>query len=157
MTPGDWGRVSEILSAEILRGKSTFDRVCPTYEKWDSDHLKVCRFVYELDGNVAGWIALSPTSPKEVRSGVVEVSVYIDEAYWGRGIGTALLQKVIEQSPSCGIWSLYSAIFPFNAASIAIHKKCGFREIGYRERIAKDRFGIWQDTVLFELRLETDN
>lgn len=35
-----------------------------------------------------------------------------------------------------------------------MHKKCGFREIGYRERIAKDRFGNWQNTTLMELRLE---
>lgn len=37
-------------------------------------------------------------------------------------------------------------------ASIALHKKCGFREIGYREKIAKDKFGVWQNTTLMERR-----
>ena len=60
----------------------------------------------------------------------------------------------IEEAPKCGYWSLYSAIFSINAGSIALHKKCGFREIGYREKIAKDKFGIWQNTTLMELRME---
>ena len=38
------------------------------------------------------------------------------------------------------------------SASEGLHKKCGFREIGYREKIAKDRFGEWQNTTLMEYR-----
>lgn len=44
------------------------------------------------------------------------------------------------------------SIFSINEASIALHKKTGFREIGYREKIAKDRFGTWQNTTLMERR-----
>ena len=68
------------------------------------------------------------------------------------GIGTALVNTIIREAEKDGYWSIYSAIFSINKASIALHKKCGFREIGYRERIAKDRFGKWQNTTLMEYR-----
>ena len=57
------------------------------------------------------------------------------------GIGYKLMQHLINIAPKKGIWSIYAAIFSINTPSIEFHKKCGFREIGYRERIAKDRFG----------------
>ena len=81
------------------------------------------------------------------------VSIYIDNKYQGSGIGTKLLKKLCNESEKRGYWCLYVAIFSINRPSIELHKKCGFREIGYRERIAKDRFGKWQNTVLMERRL----
>jgi phosphinothricin acetyltransferase len=63
------------------------------------------------------------------------------------------MRHLIDVASDNGIWSLYAAIFSVNSASIEFHKKCGFREIGYRERIAKDRFGKWQNTTLMEFRL----
>ena len=47
---------------------------------------------------------------------------------------------------------IFAVVFANNPASINMLKKCGFREIGYREKIAKDKFGVWQDTVLLERR-----
>lgn len=64
---------------------------------------------------------------------------YTDSAYRGKGIGTGLVDKLVSEAKNAGIWSIYSAIISINTASIALHRKCGFREIGYRERIAKDR------------------
>ena len=56
------------------------------------------------------------------------------------------------ESEKQGYWSLYSVIFSVNEASIRLHQKCGFRVIGYREKIAKDRFGSWQNTTVMEKR-----
>ncbi|MDD7193044.1 MAG: hypothetical protein PUH33_00865 [Clostridiaceae bacterium] len=60
--------------------------------------------------------------------------------------------RLCEESEKAGIWSLCSVIFENNAASVGLHKKCGFRLVGKRERIAKDRFGRWQNTVIYERR-----
>ena len=49
------------------------------------------------------------------------------------------------------MWTLQAGIFPENAASVALHKACGFREVGRRERIGKHK-GRWRDTVLLERR-----
>ncbi|MGN0350807.1 MAG: GNAT family N-acetyltransferase [Roseburia sp.] len=152
MVPNDWKRVAEIYEQGLERGISTFNTECPSYEEWDKSHVKECRYVFVADEKVVGWIAISPSSGRCVYRGCVEVSIYIDEAYQGRGIGTKLLEKLCEETEKAGYWSLYSAIFSINKASIALHKKCGFREIGYREKIAKDRFGVWQNTTMMERR-----
>lgn len=153
MEKSDWTRVAEIYAQGLERGISTFNTECPSFEEWDASHNPDCRFVYVSADKVVGWIAISPTSGRCVYRGSVEVSIYIDNEYQGRGIGTELLNALIKAAPQNGYWSLYSAIFSKNKASISLHKKCGLREIGYRERIAKDRFGEWQNTTLMELRL----
>lgn len=89
-----------------------------------------------------GWVALSSTSSRSVYVGVAEVSIYIAEEAQGRGIGTQLLRQAITESEAHGIWTLPSAIIQQNTASIALHRTCGFREVGYRERIARDGQGV---------------
>ena len=152
MCSTDATRVMEIYSRAIEQGKAAFRRDCPTYQEWDTSYSQNGRFVYETDGMVVGWIAVHPVSNSPWYEGVAEVSIYIDEAYRGCGIGTALLTKLCDESESYGYWCLYASVFSENKASIALHKKCGFREIGYREKLAKDRFGVWQDTTLLERR-----
>lgn len=157
MEKSDWSRVSEIYAQGLDSGIATFETTCPTYDDWDRRHLPNCRYVAVENGEVVGWIAVSPTSSRQAYSGSVEVSVYIEESHKRRGIGFELMQHLISVTSVNGIWSLYAAIFSINVASIELPKKCGFREIGYRERIAKDRFGKLQDTTLMELRLDDRN
>ena len=152
MLDTDWTRVAEIYKQGIESGIATFNTECPNFEEWDKSHVKECRYVYEEDGKVVGWISISPSSSRCVYKGCVEMSVYIDSEYKGRGIGTALVNHLINESVKLGYWSIYSAIISISEASIALHRKCGFREIGYRERIAKDKFGEWQNTTLMEYR-----
>ena len=58
---------------------------------------------------------------------------------------------MISDSENEGLWTLQSGIFRENEASIRLHKKVGFREIGYREKVGK-KDGIWYDNVLLERR-----
>lgn len=153
MDERDWDRVAVIYKQGIESGIATFNTGCPSYEEWDRSHLKECRLVCEENGTVLGWIALSPTSPKEAYRGVVEVSIYIDENCRGKGIGRSLMDALKIEAVKCGFWSLFSVVLSVNEPSIGFHKSCGFREIGYKERVARDKFGKWQNTTLMELRL----
>lgn len=153
MQPEDWSRVREIYEQGIEDGNSTFTTECPSFEEWDANHLRSGRLVAETEGKIVGWLALSPVSNREPYKGVAEVSLYVDRNFHRRGIGTELLKTVCTKAPEYGIWSLLSVIFEINKPSTELHKKCGFREIGYRERIAKDRFGNWQNTIMLEKRL----
>lgn len=153
MTKDDWKQVSAIYLQGIEKGVATFNTTCPSFDDWDREHISSCRFVYVEKGKIVGWIAISPISSRCAYQGCVEMSVYTDDDYQGRGIGTALVKKLVCEAKQQGYWSILSTVISVNAASIALHKKCGFREVGYRERIAKDRFGNWQNTTLFELRL----
>lgn len=153
MAPYDWDEVAAIYLAGINTGIATFQTEVPSWEAWNHSHLKVCRLVAKAeDGSVMGWMALSPSSSRCVYQGVVEVSIYIGEQYRGNGVGSLLLNKGIKKSEEHGIWTLYSVIVRENEASIKLHKKCGFRTVGIREKIAKMPDGIWHDTALMERR-----
>jgi len=152
MTPEDWNRVFEIYKQGIDSGKTTFSTKYPTWEEWDAGHIRCCRYVALYNNEITGFVAVSPISGKAHYRGVVEVMIYVDKKYWHNGVGTSLLKKLIEEAPKNGFWCLYSSIYSSNEKSIKLHNKCGFRTIGYRERIAKDRFGNWTDTTLMEYR-----
>lgn len=79
------------------------------------------------------------------------ISIYIAQNERGRVIGKILLNELITQSEANGIWMLQSGIFSENQSSIKLHEKCGFRMVGYREKIGKKN-GIWKDNVLMEHR-----
>jgi phosphinothricin acetyltransferase len=152
MVPSDWEQVKNIYLQGIKTGIATFQTEAPTWENWDKGHLDSCRLVARSGDIVLGWVALSPTSGRCCYSGVVEVSIYVGDQYKGHGIGTTLLTNIIKQSEENGIWSLYCAIIRENISSIAIHKKCSFREIGIREKVSKMSNGVWHDVVLMERR-----
>lgn len=152
MAENDWDRVSGIYLQGIETNLATFQTEIPTYESWDSGHLKEFRFVVEDYNGVIGWVALSPISSRCVYKGVAEVSIYIDREAQRQGIGKLLLDYICCYSEKNGIWTLQSGIMQNNIASIKLHETCGFRMVGYRENIAKDRFGNWRNTDLMERR-----
>ena len=154
MESSDWDQVKNIYLEGIRTGIATFQTEFDlhTWETWNNGHISSCRLVARSGKGILGWVALSHTSSRCVYSGVAEVSIYIKEKYKGQGIGTALLQSLIKLSEEKGFWTLQSGIVRENTASIALHKKCGFREIGIRERVGKMNNGIWHDVVLMERR-----
>ena len=156
MTADDWEQVSEIYRQGMETDLSTFETRCPAYEQWNASHLEGGRFVCELDGRVAGWVALSPVSPRYAYRGVAEVSIYVANGGKRQGIGRELLQRVIRSSEEMGYWTLQSVVLEENAPSLALHRSCGFRLVGMREKIARDRSGKWRNTVLLERRSTLD-
>jgi L-amino acid N-acyltransferase YncA len=151
LEPRDWPSVRSIYMEGIATGNATFETGAPEWEEWDSKHLADARLVAEADGAVAGWAALSPVSSRKVYSGVAEISIYIAAAMRGRGVGNALMAAAVAESEAKGYWTLRSGVFPENRASLALHRKFGFRIMGTQERIGKmgDR---WRDVVLLERR-----
>jgi L-amino acid N-acyltransferase YncA len=148
----DWDAVHAIHLEGIATGNATFERDVPNWEAWDSAHRKDCRLVARRkDGEVLGWVALSPASGRCVYAGVASLSVYVTEGARGRGVGKALLSAAIDASEREGIWTLEAGVFPENEASIALHTSCGFRVVGRRERIGQ-MDGVWRDTLLMERR-----
>jgi len=154
MEPGDWPAVLAIYLAGISTGHATFETNAPSWEQWDASHLPFARIVAVAgESPVVGWAALSRVSSRAAYSGVAEVSVYVALDARGSGVGRSLLESLIQMSESNGVWTLQASIFPENSASVALHLRCGFREVGVRKRIAQLQ-GAWRDTVLFERRSE---
>ena len=151
MRASDWEQVRAIYLEGIRSGHATFETEAPSWEKWDEGHLHLARLVMRDAETILGWAALSPVSKRDVYRGVAELTVYVSENARGQGIGRALLEALIDESEKNGIWTLQASIFPENMASIQLHLRCGFREVGRRERIAMLN-GVWRDTLLFERR-----
>jgi phosphinothricin acetyltransferase len=142
------------LHGGLATGIATFETRVPAWEEWDAGHLPAPRLVAETGSghDSVGWAALSPVSARPCYSGVAEVTVYVAAAARGQGVGRALLARLVTEAPEDGLWTLQASVFAANAPSLALHRRCGFREVGRRERIAQ-RDEAWHDTVLLELRL----
>lgn len=151
MRASDWEQVRAIYLEGIRSGHSTFETEAPSWERWDEGHLSIARLVMRDGETILGWAALSPVSRRQVYRGVAELTVYVSENARGQGIGRALLEALIDESEKDGIWTLQASIFPENLASVQLHVRCGFREVGRRARIAMMN-GVWRDTLLFERR-----
>jgi len=111
--------------------------------------------VVEQEGVVAGWAAIGEYRPRRCYEGIGEFSIYLDRAARGRGLGRLLLEALIREAARLGYWKLVSRIFPFNTASLALCRACGFRVVGTYEKHAR-LDGRWLDVVVIE-RLIPEN
>jgi phosphinothricin acetyltransferase len=151
MTDEHGPEVLAIYQAGLDTGKASFEVRAPDWPRWDAGHLARHRFVAVDAGRVLSWVAISPVSSHPVYAGVVELSVYVDPAARGRGVGSALLTALIESTEADGIWTIQTGIFPENTASLALHERAGFRVVGVRERIGQHH-GSWRDVTFLERR-----
>lgn len=151
MNEGHWPEVRAIYLDGIATGDATFETTAPAWPQWDAAHLAHSRLVARSGEQVLGWAALSAVSGRCVYGGVAETSVYVGGGCRGMGVGRALLEALVGASERNGIWTLQAGIFPENEASIALHLRCGFREVGRRERIGRID-ARWRDTLLLERR-----
>jgi L-amino acid N-acyltransferase YncA len=152
LRPEHWPEVARIYADGIATSNATFETDVPSWTRWDEAHLPEHRYVALLEADVVGWVAVSPVSDRCVYGGVVENSVYVDAAARGRGIGRALLERLIASTEASGIWTIQTGIFPENETSVRLHERVGFEVVGRRKRLGK-LHGVWRD-VLMERRSE---
>ena len=141
----------EIYAQGIATGNATFETEPPSWEAWEASHLGGHQLVALQDGAVCGWAALSPVSNRCAYEGVAEDSVYVSGTARGKGVGKALLSELVARAERDGIWTVQAGIFPENVSSISLHRACGFRVVGVRERLGRMN-GTWRDVVLMERR-----
>ena len=152
LRPEHWPEVARVYEQGIATGNATFETSVPSWEDWDAAHLDAHRFVaLDAAGAVLGWVAVSSVSDRCVYGGVVENSVYVADGARGRGIGLALLERLIASTEDAGVWTIQTGIFPENDGSIRLHERVGFEIVGRRRRLGK-LHGVWRDVLLLERR-----
>jgi L-amino acid N-acyltransferase YncA len=150
-TARDAAAISEIYNAGIRERTSTLE----TREREPAEiaeRIGLERFpflVADSDGRVAGWAATAEYSSRDVYAGVAECSVYVDRRFRGRGIGSALLAALAEESARRGLHKLIGKLFESNEASMRLVERGGFRVVGTHLRHGM-LAGEWRDVVLVE-------
>lgn len=153
-TPQDWPAIRAIYLEGIATGHATFITACslPEGSEWFSKKIpqSVLKAV-DMEGQVLAWGALQAISGACSYAGVAEVSVYVAAVARGRGLGSQILNSLVEFAESNNIWTLQASIFPENVGSLKLHEKHDFVKIGRRQAIGKLN-GSWRDEFLLERR-----
>jgi L-amino acid N-acyltransferase YncA len=147
--------VQAIYAHHVLNGLATFEEVPPPVDEISSRWLSVMRdglpyLVAESDGGVVGYAYAAAYRARSAYRYSIEDSVYVMAGLSGRGIGTALLSRLIARCEG-GPWRQMLAVIgdSDNAASIALHRRVGFRLVGTFTGVGL-KFGRWVDTVLMQ-------
>lgn len=153
MGDADADEVLAIYQAGLDTGQASFETAAPDWAGFCAGKLPEHRLVATdpAKGQVLGWAALSPVSDRCAYAGVAEDAVYVHPSARGTGVGEALLRALVTGAEGAGIWTVQCGVFPENAASLALHARVGFRQVGRRERLGRHR-GVWRDVLLLERR-----
>ncbi len=106
-----------------------------------------------IDGKVVGSAGFSGLSKREKLRHRAELGISVDKAYWGLGIGGALMKACIELARKAGYVQLELDVVGENSRAIALYEKYGFREFGRNPKGFKSRYSGYQDLVLMRLEL----
>ena len=157
-TPEDVPQVQAIYAHHVLTGLGTFEEVPPGAAEMAGRCAAVLDrglpwLVAEADGEVLGYAYAGPFRTRAAYRFTVEDSVYVAEAARGRGIGKALLAAVIAECEAMGLRQMVGVIGDSgNAASIALHKACGFELTAIVPAVGW-KFGRWVDVVWMQRAL----
>jgi len=122
--------------------------------RWFNKHRgKYPLIVAELNGRVVGYCCLSSFRDKAAYSHAAELSIYVAPGYWGRGIGTQLMQEILRRAEKLRYHTIVAGITADNQTSIRLHRKFGFELVGCFKEVGF-KFGRWHDVHFYQLFVE---
>ncbi|MEA2333134.1 MAG: hypothetical protein QOH58_3272 [Thermoleophilaceae bacterium] len=151
-TADDADAVADVYNQGIRERNATFETALRTRDDiavWLAAGERLPLLVAEEDGRVLGWARILAYSHRAAYAGVGEVSVYVDGAARGRGIGRRLLEAAQERARELGYWKLVGKLFTDNVASAALMRSCGWRDVGLHRRHGS-LDGHWRDVLVVE-------
>jgi len=152
-TVADLEAVNEIYNHYVIHSTCTYQTEAEPMElrrKWFESHGAAHPvIVAEEDGAVVGWGSLSKFHPRAAYGQTVENSVYVDPAQHRRGIGGALLGRLMELAAERGHHTVIALIDAEQAASIRLHAAAGFERVALMKEVGF-KFGRWLDVVYMQ-------
>lgn len=149
----DLPRITEIYNDAIMTTTATFDTTPKTIEEqrlWFNDHgTKNPIMVAEQEGIIIAWGSLSKWSDRCAYTDTAEVSLYVTEPCRGKGIGTRLLKKLLDEGKKQGLHAVIARITEGNTHSLSLHESLGFLPIGMMKEVGV-KFGKRLDVHLME-------
>ncbi|CAD5107663.1 GNAT family N-acetyltransferase [Zestomonas carbonaria] len=122
-------------------------------ERWFAEHTgRRPMWVVERDGEIAGWLSFSDFYGRPAYARTAELSIYLDEAFRGQGLGRYLLEQAIAIAPELELDTLLGFIFGHNLPSLGLFERYGFQRWGELPRVAV-LDGVERDLVIVGRRL----
>lgn len=123
----------------------------PEREAWFAEQQRADRpvLVADVDGAVAGWASYGPFRAYHGYRDTMEHSVYLDAAAHRRGLGRALMERLLEEARRRGVHVMVAAIALPNEASVGLHRALGFAEVGVMPEVGL-KFGQYRDLCLMQ-------
>lgn len=117
--------------------------------RWYDEHSPDFRplWVLEEDGKMLAWLSFQSFYGRPAYNATAEISIYIDQEYRARGIGSFLIQKSLEASPGLGLRTLLGFVFGHNEPSLALLRKFGFEEWANLPKVA-ELDGVERDLII---------
>ncbi len=153
--PRDLPAITRIYAHAVLHGTASFELEPP-------DEAEISRrygalvdggfpyLVAELDGAIAGYAYAGPYRARPAYRFTVEDSIYIAPDMQRRGVGRALLDRLLLESEARGFRQMIAVIGDSaQTPSIELHAAAGFRMVGNFESVGF-KFGRWLDSVLMQ-------
>jgi L-amino acid N-acyltransferase len=148
--------IRAIYNVEVAESTVTFDLVPRTAAEqlaWIDDQQGGHPAIVAVDDDgVAGFASLTPYRPRPAYAPTVEDSVYVRRDCRNDGVGRLLLTELVTLARDHGFHSVVGRIVGGHDASIALHKACGFEQIGCEREVGR-KFGRWLDVVLMQKML----
>lgn len=143
-TLDDLPRIVEIYNSTVPGRIVTADTEPVTVEsrlKWFHEHSPDKRplWVIHLEGSkeIIGWVSFQSFYGRPAYNATVEVSIYLDEAVRGKGVGKLALKYALQKAPAYGVKTLLGFIFAHNEPSLKLFKSFGFEEWANMPNIAE--------------------
>ncbi len=172
-TVTDAAVLAEIYNHEVEHHASTFDlraRTLDEQRRWIAERSGAFSAVVaeiddptgperavlgdaaEAEPIVVGFASLSPYKERPAYATTVENSVYVSRDHGGRGIGSALMEHIVDVARGSGFHAIVARVEASGTASRALHEACGFRLVGVEEEIGR-KFGRWLSVAVYQLLL----
>ncbi|MFM0737612.1 GNAT family N-acetyltransferase [Paraburkholderia xenovorans] len=154
----DLPAIQTIYAHHVLTGVASFEEVPPSVDDLRTRLASVRAhglpyMVAEIDGEVAGYCYATPYRPRAAYRNTIEDSIYVSDAYRGRGLGRVLLQALIERCEA-GPWRQMVAVIADGGSggSMSLHAQLGFELTGTLKAVGF-KHGRWLDSTLMQRTL----
>jgi L-amino acid N-acyltransferase YncA len=159
-TAADLPAINDLYNYYVANSTTTYDEQPMSAEDrraWFANrqdvHPVTVVTLDEAPHTIIGYGSLHPFRNKHGYRFTVENSVYVHPDHQGRGIGSAILADLIERAQTLGLRAIVAVIDATQTASLLLHEKHGFKEVGRFPQIGH-KFGKWLDVVFLERLLE---
>jgi L-amino acid N-acyltransferase YncA len=153
--PQDLAVITAIYDHAVRHGTASFELEPPDAEEMTRRYETLRRggypyLVAEIDGELLGYAYAGPYRARPAYHWSVEDSIYIAPQSHRRGIGRALIERLIAEAQAAGFRQMIAVIGDSaNAGSIELHRRAGFRMVGTFDNVGF-KFGRWLDSVLMQ-------